>query len=290
MTDARPGEDPPSTIDWDDERTRRWLAHADEREQQLAPVSDALFDAARLQPGERVLDVGCGTGPTTERAAALVGSDGRIVGADVSAGMVDAARSRTKSAEIEWLVADVETHAFGAGEFDAVISRFGVMFFSDPVRAFSNLLAATRPGGRLVAAVWRHRDRATAFAIPYAIVADVLARLGVDYSEPAPDEGAFGLGTAERVMPLLETAGWSAVSCEPDDRLIYLGGPGSVEHAANAILDLGPVRMLLEGQPPEVVDAARAAVLADFGPRHDGVGVALPGGFMIISAGNASIA
>ena len=120
-------------IGWDEARAAWWLAGAEEREKQLRPVSDALFARAALQPGENVLDVGVGSGPTTWQAWDAVHPSGSVTGVDISSSMIAAARQRVPVADIEWIVADAATLAFTPGHYDAVISRFGVMFFADPV-------------------------------------------------------------------------------------------------------------------------------------------------------------
>jgi len=134
---------------WNEDRAAWWLANADARERQLQPVSDALFERASLQPGERVLDVGVGSGPTTGQAWEAVRPDGSVTGIDIAAPMINAARQRVAAPEIEWIVGDAAAYDFPPKTYDAVISRFGVMFFVDPPAAFRNLCQATRPGGRL---------------------------------------------------------------------------------------------------------------------------------------------
>ncbi|MDZ4236127.1 MAG: class I SAM-dependent methyltransferase, partial [Dietzia sp.] len=123
---------------WTPERVARWLQQSEGIERQLAPASAVLLDTAALQPGERLLDVGCGTGPTTRDAAAAVGPSGRVTGLDISADMIEAARSVSPES-IDWIVADVATWDPPPGAWDVVISRFGVMFFADPVTVFANL-------------------------------------------------------------------------------------------------------------------------------------------------------
>ncbi len=279
--------DRPSVVGWDEERARRWLNTAGDRERQLEPVSDALFEAADLQPGERVLDVGCGTGPTTVRAARLVGTDvgdpqGRVVGTDLSPTLIEAASLRPQPDGIEWVVADAQTHDFGAGAFDLVLSRMGVMFFPDPMAAFANLATACRPGGRLALAVWRRREDSPVFGVPYAEVVAALARMGADYTEPPADAAQFSLATAG--PDLLGAAGWSEVTLRPDDRRIYVSGPGDPAHVAAGILELGPSRVVTEDQPPEVIAELRRHLTRWAAERHDGAGVPLPGGFLIITA------
>jgi SAM-dependent methyltransferase len=251
----------------------------------MAPVLDALLDRAELKPGLRVLDVGCGAGPSTVEAARRVAPGGRVTGADISPAMIEAARRRGAGAEIDWLVADVESYPFEPRSIDVVISRFGVMFFSDPVRAFSNLSAACRDGGRLAMAVWPERDQSEFFAEPLRIVLATMDRLGVPYETPPPDAPPFSFGNRSRLSKILTSAGWTGVEIVQDQRLLYLGGPGSTaEDAADSMLDVGPVAGVLQGQPPAVLAEARTALRESLGSRADATGIGLRGGFLIVSA------
>ena len=274
----------------DDERVRRWIIGARQREGQMVPISAELFAAANLQPGEAVLDVGCGTGSTTVQAARAVGATGRVTGSDISPVMIDTARESADGARqapevrgIDWLVADAETYDFGVDTFDAVISRFGVMFFPDPVAAFANLARATRPGGRLVAAVWQTRDKVPLFDLPYATAAGVLDRLGLAYEPVAVDDSQCSLGSHDRVVAVLEPAGWREIETRPTEQTIHVGGSLSPAEAAASALDLGPIRGLVEGRPDDVRDQVRIALAAAFQAYFDGTGVAVPGGFMVVT-------
>ncbi len=274
----------------------RWLSDIDALERQLEPVSDALFERAELRPGEAVLDVGCGSGVTTARAASLVVPEvgghsaaleetGRVVGNDVSARMIAAARERFPRSAIEWVVADAETHDFGTAAFDVVISRFGVMFFADPAAAFANLAAATRPGGRLVAVVWQRRSAVEFFAVPLGVALEALDQYGVQPPELPPDDaGPFSLSDPVAVRDLVTAAGWSQVWCQADHRPIYLGGPGDPEHAARLALGTGVLEAALAGQPADLVDEVRAALTVMARERHDGAGVPLATGLWIVTA------
>lgn len=270
---------------WDEVTSQRWLAQLDVREATVAPVLEALLHAADLRPDERVLDVGCGAGPTTLAAAARVGASGTVTGADISPAMIEAARTRSPDAQVDWLVADAEQHPFPVGSYDVVISRFGVMFFADPLRAFSNLAAACRAGGRLVVAVWPVRDRSDFFSRPLEVLIKTGERLGRPLPLPPTDGGPFSLGDPDRLSRLLTDAGWRDVTVEIDQRLLYLSGPGaSDEQAVDYVLDLGPARLALADQPAELVQAARTDLQRALRDWRDDVGVGLPAGFLIVSA------
>lgn len=238
---------------WDPERVASWLRRAEGLERQLAPVSAVLFAAADLQPGERVLDVGCGSGPTTREAAAVVGTSGRVTGIDVSADMIEAARAAS-SPSIEWIVADVATWEPPPTVWNVVISRFGVMFFDDPPAAFAALARATATGGRLAIATWSQRTDSPFFEVP------LQAALGVldDVTPPLPDAGPFSLHDGDAIAALLVGAGWAAPTTVTHDLELVVEGGSTVEEAAAGFLDVGPTRIVSEGRD----DATRAAVVA----------------------------
>jgi ubiquinone/menaquinone biosynthesis C-methylase UbiE len=240
---------PSETEAWTADRATRWIAISEALEAQLAPVSDVLFEAAALRPGERVLDVGCGTGPTTHTAAGLVGPDGSVVGADVSTEMIDAASARplpAGAAPIEGVVADLQTWALDRAPFDVVMSRFGVMFFADPGAAFANLRALAAPGARLCVAVWGERPASPVFDVVFTTVMGELRARGVEPQDvPAADWGPFSLGDAPRAVAMVERAGWRDVAWTPHTVHIPVGGGMAPAEAAPILMQIGPQRMAL---------------------------------------------
>ncbi|MFL6205925.1 MAG: class I SAM-dependent methyltransferase [Acidimicrobiales bacterium] len=242
---------------WDDERTARWVRQADDIERQLQPVSDALFAAADLRRGESVLDVGCGTGPTTRQAAALVGSTGRVTGVDVTTEMLAAAAARPRGphdAPTSWLLADPVDWEAPTPPHDVVLSRFGVMFFSDPRAAFENLAQATSAGGRLAIATWARRGESEMFEVPYQAALAALGRR----DEIPQDQGPFSLNGPDIIVPLLESSGWDDV--DPLVHHLSLPYGGGVDAAAAATLSMGfgPTRILTQ----DLDEADRSTILA----------------------------
>ncbi len=269
---------------WDDAASERWLAQLDARETPLAPVLDALFVRADLQPGETVLDVGCGAGPSTLEAARRV-NPGRVTGVDISPGLIEVGVGRTGDLPIDWMVADVETARLAPAAYDVVISRFGVMFFADPTRAFGNLAAACRPDGRLVVAIWPRRGQSEFFARPLQVLTATFDRLGIDAEALPDDRGPFALGDRDRTTQMLTTAGWDDIEITQDDRPLYLGGPGATdEQAADFCVSFGPVNAMLANRSADVVEAVRSDLLTAVAQWRDEIGVGLPGGELIVSA------
>ena len=247
------------TEDWSGERVARWIRQAAGLERQLEPVSEVLFAAAALRPGERVLDVGCGTGPTTRKAAALVGAQGHVTGLDVAVEMLDAASSmdvEEGSADIRWLAGDAARWTPDES-YDAVISRFGVMFFSDPLAAFR---AFAEAGDRLAMAVWTRRDDSELFRVPLRAALSVLDSVDV----PADDEGPFSLWEPQA---LLATAGWTEVDVVPHTLALPFAGGLPPKEAATVAMDFGPTRTVttdLDDASRRAVEAAIAEAFKDY--------------------------
>jgi SAM-dependent methyltransferase len=274
-----------SKTDWVSETGKRWAAAADQLEAQLVPVGDLLDAAAAIRPGEIVLDVGCGRGASTRQAAARAGHSGAVTGIDVAANLIDEATAVAHDgAPIDWIVGDAQTYPLEPERHDVVISRFGTMFFADAVEAFTNIRRASVDGGRLCSAVWQRRDCSELMQRPIDVALSAAAGLGFALDLPAADSGPFSFGDPDFVRQMLDTAGWTAVTFTPHELEMYAGGRGSVEQTVETSMGVGALRAALADAPDEVVDAVRAAIIADLAPLHDGVGVKMGGAVAIIEA------
>jgi SAM-dependent methyltransferase len=272
---------------WPGDRAERWVRMADRLERQLAPVGDLLFTAAQLQPGERVLDVGCGTGPTTRRAAALVGPHGEVAGIDISPEMLVAARRADPvgedAAPIRWVVADAATWD-AEGGFDAVISECGVMFFADPDAAFANLARMAAAGGRFCAAAWAERSQSPVFQLPLSIALAELDRAGVVVEVPSPTAGPYSLGDARQVERMLTATGWTDVRWEAHPMRLPVGGGAAPDEAARGSLEFGPTRTVMEGVTGPLRETVCAAVARAYEDHVEDGEVVLDATPVIISA------
>ncbi|MEV0720129.1 methyltransferase domain-containing protein [Asanoa sp. NPDC050611] len=172
----------------------------------------ALRRTWALRPEDRVLDVGCGAGQSTRDAAGVAAG---VLGVDVSAPAVERARASAQDLRnVRFEVADAQTHPFEPGGFDVAISRFGTMFFADPVAAFGNIGRALRPGGRLVMVVWQAADRNEW---------DVALRraLGVSAADDGPDP--FSLADPARLEEILRAAGFADLALEDVHEPVFFG-------------------------------------------------------------------
>jgi SAM-dependent methyltransferase len=176
---------------------------------ELRAHHEHLRAAYEISPGDEVLDIGCGTGQTT-RDAARAAAPGRAVGVDVSERMLERARELTEAERLEnvsYELGDAQVHRFDPARFDLAISRFGTMFFSDPVAAFANIASALRPRARLVLLVWQRRE-----LNQWALAID--AAVGEAAQPPPPNADPFSLGDAEVTAGTLERAGFDALRFE----------------------------------------------------------------------------
>ncbi|HUB95074.1 MAG TPA: methyltransferase domain-containing protein [Stellaceae bacterium] len=269
---------------WNGPGGANWVARQEAQDAQLAPVSAALLARAAVKARERIVDVGCGAGATTEELGRLVGAGGHVLGIDVSAPMLERARRRLKpDLPVEFVQGDATTYAFERADVDLLFSRFGVMFFAEPARTFANLRAALKPGGRLVFMCWRSPEEndwvMVALRAAYAHVPP-LPKVGPE------DPGMFSFAREDRVRRVLGEAGFRSVALEPFGMEIDVGrGRGLDEAVANAA-QIGPASRTLEGAPPETVAAVHAAIRQAYARRQRGSAVPLPAAMWLVTAQN----
>ena len=269
---------------WNSEATHRWVTEQARIDRLFAAVTDAALAAAAPKPSENVLDIGCGTGTTVLRLAEAVGPGGTVLGVDISEQQLALARRRLQAAGVAQarvVLDDAATHDFPPATFDLAFSRFGVMFFADPVAAFSNIRRAMKPGGRLALAVFRPGPEN-----PWTTASVAAIRhLVTPPAPPGPEEpGQFSWGDPARVRRILGGAGFRDVALAPFDPRIRLGA--NAKEAAEFATFIGQGARLLQGLPDATRAAAQSA-LETFFRAHEGPdGVSLPGGLWLVSAVN----
>ncbi|AKC69470.1 class I SAM-dependent methyltransferase [Pandoraea oxalativorans] len=243
---------------WNGRSGSAWVDNRAALDQMFLPLARFLIDRARevaqQTPSGRLLDVGCGTGGATLALSTALGRSWQLTGADISAPMIETARTRAAHARapVEFLCADVQTHGFAQAHFDLIVSRLGVMFFDDPVAAFTNLRACARPGAALHALVWRGPSENPFMTVAERAAAPLFS--GLPPRQPGAP-GQFGFADRERVASILSSAGWEDVRLEPVHFDCTFAQADLRDYASR----LGPVGLALAGLDPakraHVVDA-----------------------------------
>lgn len=255
-----------------------WLGAYDRIRRGIGEFGEIVLKAAGAQPGERVLDVGCGTGETTAALARAVGSTGLVLGVDISDTLIAAARAQNVS-NADFEVGDAAVWPFAPQSFDLVFSRFGVMFFADPVAAFRNLRRAMKPSGRLVFLCWRTPAENPWGAVPMRAAQPHLPPM----ERPGPeDPGQYAFGDRNRVERILGQAGFKDLSLEPVDQMLNQGS--NVAEVMERIGDFGPLARAFKDATPEQVAKAKSAVAEALKPFQTPDGVKLAGACWLVRA------
>ena len=243
-TDATASVNAEAIEAWDGPLYDRFVRFRDIVTTGLGAHGDAALELHPPQPGWHVLDVGCGFGDTTQQIARLVGTDGEAVGVDAAANFIDTARHETADIGIvnaRFEVADVQLDPLG-GPYDMAFSRFGTMFFANPVAALRNVRSALVPGARIVMVVWRRREDNDWLYRAQSIVEKIVQR-PEEYDEPTCGPGPFSMAGADTTSDILLGAGFTDIDLRRCDRSILVGH--DVEEAIELVMALGPAGEIL---------------------------------------------
>lgn len=262
---------------WNQEGGRRWVENIAHVEHMIAPLTAELLALAAPRAGERVLDVGCGGGLTSAAFAAAVGPEGRVLGLDVSAVILAVAQRRHAGIpNLTFEIGDAATMKLA--DFDLVVSRFGVMFFPDPVAAFTNLRRAVRSGGRLSFVCWRALDENPWMGEPARAAFTVLPR-----PDPTPPgaPGPFAFADPTRVRAVLGAAGYADVEIKGLDLTLDLG---SLDDGLAQMTRMGPAAAGYAAADDATRAAVRDVLRATLESRLDGDRVRMPGAMWLVRA------
>ncbi|WP_437995323.1 methyltransferase domain-containing protein [Sorangium sp. So ce185] len=247
---------------WNDAGGPIWVEMQGVLDAMLAPLGAPLLEEAFPGEGGRVLDVGCGAGATALAMARRLGPAGRCLGVDISGPLVAAARARAAAEGLSsaaFVQADAQTHRFEPGEFDAVISRFGVMFFADPAAAFANLRRAARRDARLSFVAWRSPAENPFMTEAARAAAPLLPNLPI----PGPDApGPFAFADSDRVQRILDASGWTDVAIRPLDVPTGVAEKDLLTY----VIKLGPVGLALRDADEPTRARTAEVVRAAFEP------------------------
>ncbi|PWU08933.1 MAG: SAM-dependent methyltransferase [Terriglobia bacterium] len=270
---------------WNGINGEYWARNQDRMDRILAPMNGPLLDFAAPAAGSAVVDVGCGCGATTVALASRVGPAGRVTGIDISEPMLGRARERLREhSNTTFLLGDAADLSLKNLGAELIVSRFGVMFFGDPVAAFSNLRTALVPGGRIHFACWRPIPENPWLQVPLHAAYEHVPRL----PKPGPEEpGPFSFADPERVTRILIAAGFGMPTFRPLDIELDIAAGGTLEDAAIHAVEIGPTRRALAEQPEEIQALALESIRRALAPYAAPDGVKLSGAVWLVGAGRA---
>lgn len=265
---------------WDGDDGNDWTEHEEHYNRSSERHTARLFEAARIAPTDRILDIGCGCGDTTRRAARIA-TDGRALGADLSTRMLARARERSAAeglTNVRFERGDAQVYAFEAEAFDLAISRFGVMFFGDPVAAFRNVGRALKPGGRVAFLSWQALANNEWVRELFGVLA-----AGRDLPRPrAGTPGMFGLADPDAVRQIFGEAGYAEINLDAVCEQVMAGT--DADDAFTFVRSLGVTRGMLRDLDAETT-ARTLDNLRKLTAAHDtGQGVFLNSAAWLITA------
>ena len=255
---------------WNGDTGRNWVTHDALMEAMLAPIGERILDALTPGPQSRGLDIGCGCGHPTVSLAKRIGASGSVLGIDISAPMLKVARSLaqtagTDHAAIEFLEADAQSHSFDGQPFDLVFSRFGVMFFEDPVAAFSNIHSAMAPAGQLAFGCWQPRAVNPFMTLPAVAAMELLPP---PPALPPRAPGPFAFEEPEYVEGILNTAGFSEIDIVGLSQPLVFGRGLSLRDIVERLVEIGPIAQMVRDAPEALQQPVREKVIAALAPFY----------------------
>jgi SAM-dependent methyltransferase len=272
---------------WNGEAGANWSERDAEMDAMLRPLGLTAIDIAAPVEGEQVLDIGCGCGSTSLVLAQRVGTDGAVLGVDISAPMLALASEKRSSLpdEQRWSVnfsqADAAHFEFPKATFDLLFSRFGVMFFEDPTLAFTNMRTALKPGGRLAFLCWGPVAENEWITVPMrAAMALLSPPQPMDPREPGP----FAFADTDYVSDILSSAGFVDINFEATTPTMKMGKGRPVEDTAEFFMDMGPVARALTPSDDSMRTAVRDAIVATISDRYVGDALELQGRCWVVTA------
>lgn len=260
---------------WNGPEGEHWAADRTPDGVANVELTTALLDAAAITTSSHILDIGCGTGETTRLAAARA-PHGHALGVDLSEVMLARARTDTTMPNVTFEQGDAQVHPFATHRFDVAISRFGIMFFTDPVAAFANIRRALRPGGTMAFVTPGTATANTWWVAPIAALQDVTG------TAELPDSAMFSLADPRQTTEILTAAGLTDIRLRPLNVPMDFGA--DTREAADFYLGSGPVRALLERHPALTPGTVHDIVADALRPFQSRAGVRIPGAHWLVTA------
>ena len=276
---------------WNGESGQRWAEQDQLMARLLQPIGEALLDHAGLDQCLNVIDVGCGGGSQSRMLAKRLSTDATVTGIDISEPLLAVAQANNQvsqdAASIEYLFADAAEYDFPTGKFDGLFSRFGVMFFSNPVAAFTNLHKGLCDGGKLAFSCWQGMDKNDWARIPVQTAMQYVT-LPDNMVSDAEAPGPFAFARSERIESILQQAGFSDIQVTSHIQQIRIGEAPTLQESIREMAGVGPVQRLLAGQDEPLKEKVYKALESTMAPYYQDGAITLPGAiwFVTATAGN----
>jgi len=268
---------------WNGKAGKKWAEFQHALDIMMDPLGLQAIQQADLKSTDHVLDVGCGCGSTSIHLGQLAA---RVLGIDISTPMLEVAKSRTASSggTTEFLLADAAVQQFPPDSFDLIFSRFGVMFFDDPVSAFSNLRTSLKPQGRLCFLCWRAINENPWMMIP---LTTILQYIPPPEPAAAGTAGPFAFADIDYVRTILTGAGFNSIEAKSIDAIISVGTGKDLQESLTFLEKIGPVASLVADQSEQVVAQIRAALLETLKTYQTADGIKMGAACWIVTAENS---
>ena len=259
-----------------------WIASQEELDTIMADIASAVMETAAPNAGDKVIDIGCGTGALSLLAANAVGADGHVLATDISEPLLLHAGERGQTVpQMSTLLADAQIADWPTTDFDLAISRFGVMFFNDPPAAFANIARALKPGGRIAFAAWAPAQDNPFWELPARAAA---ARLGRPPKPEPNSPGPLGLADINLAQARLEAGG--LINVGGREIIVFLNHPGGASAMASLCVRIGAARRVINHfhGTPEDAAAIEATLTDSFAPFETNGAVTLPARINLLTA------
>ena len=267
---------------WNEGIGRNWVWHQEAIDALLHPISEELIVRAAPMAGEQIIDIGCGSGATVIELGRAVGPTGKVAGIDISAPLLDLARKRCRDMrQVHFENVDAQVHSFPESQSDLVVSRFGVMFFSDPYAAFRNIFKALRKNGRLHFICWAPLDQNPWFTIPLNVAK---RHLGEPESIPPRTPGPLAFSEPEYVRDILHQASFRNIQIEEVRGVMT--SSDSPRMQAELYLSLGPATRLIAARNAgvNIMEALIEELAIELGEHESSAGISLASTAYAVSA------